>query len=111
MQVELTPESTVEEPPPADSAISDDSPVEAHDRKWLRRLFDVLILVVLISIALPIRWNAARGDFWLDEADYALASVRGFEANRWDLPERTSADRLIRLRHYHPPLIAHVMGL
>jgi hypothetical protein len=78
--------------------------------KWLTALFDLVVVIVLFSVALPLRWNATKGDFWLDEADYAVASVRGFEANRWDLPEPDSADRIIRLRHYHPPLIAQVMG-
>jgi 4-amino-4-deoxy-L-arabinose transferase-like glycosyltransferase len=82
---------------------------------WSRLLvvLDVLIVVVLFLAALPVRWEATRGDLWMDEASYALASVRGWEANRWDLPSPDSADplQLVRLRHWHPPLTVQLMHL
>lgn len=80
-----------------------------HILRWLGCI-DLLVFVALIAFAAPPRWEAARGDFWLDEADYATAAIRGFQANRWDAPEPSGPDKIIRLRHFHPPLISHVMG-
>ncbi len=75
---------------------------------WL----DALLALLLFLAALPLRWDAARGDLWLDEASYAMAGARGFEANRWDISDTASEpEKLIRLRHYHPPLTAQLMGL
>ncbi len=74
---------------------------------WL----DIAVVLVLFLSALPIRWSYTRGDLWLDEADYAFAAVRGFQANRWDTPDSPAEpEKLVRLRHYHPPLVSHVMG-
>src|SRR5512135_2059911 len=95
--------------PTVDPSISEREP--RGRVKTLARLFDAVAVLLLIAISVPIRWSATQGDFWLDEADYALASVRGYEANRWDLAERDDPDRIVRLRHFHPPLVAHVVGL
>ncbi len=68
---------------------------------------DLLLLLALISAACWIRLPYAKGDLWLDEADYATAGARGVEANRWDTSDRPSEpDRLLKQRHYHPPLAA-----
>lgn len=79
-----------------------------------RRVFpvDAAVVLALFLAALPLRWSYTRGDFWLDEADYAAAAVQGFNANRWDRPE-SAADpgKLVRLRHFHPPLVSHLMAL
>jgi 4-amino-4-deoxy-L-arabinose transferase-like glycosyltransferase len=91
-------------------------PTPARRRRpgwWL----DALIFIALFLAAIPVRWEAARGDLWFDEADYALAAVRGFEANRWDddphPPAGAAAGQrgLIDLRHHHPPMVAYAIGL
>src|SRR3569832_1826531 len=73
---------------------------------------DLLLVVILFLAAFPLRWEYTRGDLWLDEGDYAAAAIRGFQANRWDISDSPAEPaRMARLRHYHPPLFAHVMGL
>lgn len=77
------------------------------------RLFgwiDLLLFLALCAIALPVRFRFTQGDLWLDEADYAVASLHSVHDNLWDL-SNTSAepDSLIRLRHYHAPLTALVL--
>jgi len=75
---------------------------------WL----DLLLALILFGAALPPRFAATQGDLWLDEADYALAAVRGFQAQRWDASESPDdPDKLIRLRHYHPPMVAYMAAL
>jgi 4-amino-4-deoxy-L-arabinose transferase-like glycosyltransferase len=85
------------------------------DRSIRRRclwLYHALIMAALFLAAFPIRWSYARGDLWFDEARYALAAVRGFQANRWDISDVPSEPtRLLQLRHYHPPLTVHATGL
>jgi hypothetical protein len=73
---------------------------------------DLLLALLLCVGAFPIRWAQTHGDFWFDEADYAQAAVRGFEANRWDRSDDPEEpEKLLRFRHYHPPLVAQVLGL
>ena len=114
------------EPPPALDETAEAAPPSIMAWRWRRivarlaeapvRLarLDALIVIALFLAALPVRWDAARGDLWLDEAAYALASVRGFEANRWDAPNPSAADpenQLVALRHFHPPLTIHLLRL
>lgn len=85
------------------------APLQAARRSllWL----EAGILIALFCAASPLRWMATRGDLWLDEADYAFAAARGFAANRWDVSDvPTQPDRLIRLRHFHPPFTAQVLA-
>lgn len=110
-------------PPVTDAALSeakrDDAPTGSVPRSYripsARRPFwlhHVLTLSALCLAAFPIRWSYTRGDLWFDEARYALAAVRGFEANRWDISDVPSEpNQLLQLRHYHPPLTVHVTGL
>lgn len=98
------------EPPPLESAPVPErqavEPVRRSRRWWL----DLLLFAVLCAGAFAVRWTQAVGDFWFDEADYAQAAARGFEANRWDLSEAAAdPERLVKLRHFHPPLVAQVM--
>ncbi|HZT41074.1 MAG TPA: glycosyltransferase family 39 protein [Chthonomonadaceae bacterium] len=73
---------------------------------------DVLLFVALFAAALPLRFAITRGDLWLDEADYAFAAARGFQANRWDISDYPKdPDKLIAQRHYHPPCIAYMVAL
>ncbi len=110
-------------PPVTDAALSeverDDGPtgsgttsghgLSARCPSWQHH---ALILAALFLAAFPIRWSYTRGDLWFDEARYAFAAVRGFQANRWDLSDVPSEpNRLLQMRHYHPPLIVHVTGL
>lgn len=75
---------------------------------WL----DLLLALMLFAAALPLRFAATRGDLWLDEADYAFAAVRGFQANRWDTSNvPTEPEKLVMQRHYHPPFVVHMIGL
>ncbi len=72
---------------------------------------DILLFLVLTLAAIPIALPFTRGDLWTDEADYALAGTRGFEANRWDKLDPTGdPEGLHKLRHYHAPLTAEVLG-
>lgn len=107
-------QADISSPPPAHGEESVTLSQTDHSRAitkgpWIC-LFDITVFLLLILLALPMRWEASRGDLWLDESDYALAAVRGFQANRWDLPEASGADKIIRLRHFHPPLVSHLMG-
>ncbi|MCX6381487.1 MAG: glycosyltransferase family 39 protein [Armatimonadetes bacterium] len=81
---------------------------------WIKRVWILdLILMVLLSLgAVPIRLANTAGDLWFDEADYAHAGVKGFEANRWDTssnPKQPLA--LIIQRHYHPPMNSYLLGI
>lgn len=107
------------EPAVADAStpIPDSPPYERDSHRSAGRRsrvwwVDAAVVFALFLAALPLRWSYARGDFWLDEADYAAAAVRGFDANRWDRPD-SPADpgKLVRLRHFHPPLVSHLMAL
>lgn len=101
-------------PPPPEAQPDEPSPHPSHGPGRWRRAgwwLDVVLFLVLFLAALPVRWNAAVGDLWMDEADYAQAATRGFHANRWDIsPLPDKPDTLIRLRHYHPPFVAQVIG-
>jgi hypothetical protein len=88
-------------------AVVRQAPVAGPRHAWWLDFFACLILFMA---AFPVRWSASTGDLWLDEADYAFASVRGFQANRWDAPELRDPQRLLRLRHYHPPLTAYAVA-
>jgi 4-amino-4-deoxy-L-arabinose transferase-like glycosyltransferase len=66
--------------------------------------------IVLVLAAIPVRYTYAAGDLWGDEADYALASTYPFALHRWDRSDvPTDPTRLVRLRHYHPPVTALLM--
>ena len=71
---------------------------------------DWVLIVVLWASAFAFRAPATKGDLWFDEADYAFAAMRGFEANRLD-KEVSAADpeKLVRYRHFHPPGIAYLI--
>jgi hypothetical protein len=79
---------------------------------------DLLLFLILCGVALPVRWEYAHGDLWSDEADYAMASTQGFQANRWDisnnpvdrstLPDKP--DRLVYYRHYHAPMTVYCLA-
>jgi hypothetical protein len=78
-------------------------------RRWVW-LLDLILVLGLTGLAWPVRWENTKGDLWGDEADYALASVVGFTANRWDRSENPRRpDELVILRHYHPPLTVYVL--
>ena len=85
----------------------------AQPAPHLRRIgiaIDLALVVALFAVAVWVRSGATLGDLWMDEADYALASVRGFDANRWDLSDRPSdPERLLKFRHYHPPFTAQLL--
>lgn len=96
-------------PPSVLAAPPEPAPPPAAKRRfaWLP---DVVLFLMLCLAAFPIRWAATTGDLWFDEADYAQAAARGFEANRWDRSEvAADPEKLVRLRHYHPPLVAQVL--
>ncbi len=90
---------------------------EAHAlslKKKARLLFgvDALIFLVLILVALPIRFEWAKGDLWYDEADYAIAAQSHIKHNRWDTsPDANLPLYQVRLRHYHAPLTVYMAGL
>jgi len=80
-------------------------------RRWQLGLVDALLCTALLAIAAATRMPATRGDLWQDEASYALAGARGFQANRWDRSDSASdPEKLLRLRHYHPPLTVQLLG-
>src|SRR4051794_27666908 len=56
------------------------SPKTVRQGSWL----DILLFVFLTIFAFNLFSPHAGGDLYSDEADYALASTKGFEANRWD---------------------------
>lgn len=106
--------------PPADEIEPDASPTaQASDpmpsgnnprpsAPWLT----MVVLLLLCSVATVIFKEYAKGDLWSDEADYALASTRGFEANRWDRSDSAKEpERLIRGRHYHAPLTVDMISV
>ncbi len=76
------------------------------------RWFDALIFAVLVAISVIGFYQHAIGDLYSDEADYALASVRGFEANRWDRSDiPREPNRLVAARHYHAPLTVYLIAV
>jgi hypothetical protein len=80
--------------------------------RWWIWLLDLALFLALFAAALPVRFQYTHGDLWLDEADYAVASLHGFEANRWDRSDNPrEPDSLIRARHFHAPLTAQVLEL
>jgi len=75
---------------------------------WL----DLVLFIVLAALAIPGFYRSAGGDLFSDEADYGLASTRGFEANRRDLSDSPKEpNRLAARRHYHAPLTVDVIAL
>jgi hypothetical protein len=95
-------------PPPAAASSAPAATEITPERppRWIPWV-DVLLVLALFLAALPLRWEGTRGDFWLDEADYARAAALGVQANRWDLAENPGdPDKIVRLRHYHPPGVA-----
>lgn len=112
-------ETAVSEPPAPDSTPPPSeptseipaplAPARIQNSKSKIWLLDLFIFLALVGSALPLRLKYTGGDLWQDEADYALAAVRGFEANRWDRPEAGDPEKLIRLRHYHPPGVTYAL--
>lgn len=98
-----------EQSPGADSEAQTNSP-QLRWKRWLWALD--LVLALLLSLgAAPLRLAHTTGDLWFDEADYAHAGVKGFDANRWDRsanPKQPLA--LIVQRHYHPPMNSYLLG-
>ncbi len=95
----------VEEPAMQD-AVPYDRAVAPRRLLWI----DLLVCSILASIAAFGFYRHASGDLFSDEADYALASTSGFEANRWDRSnDPRQPDRLIAARHYHAPLTADLI--
>lgn len=95
---------------------------------WL----DALVVVLLFLAAAPVRYSHASGDLWGDEAEYAIASAYTFAEQRWDhsevqpenFPRNHSGaqsgsqnkiayepGRLVRLRHFHPPMTVYLLRL
>jgi 4-amino-4-deoxy-L-arabinose transferase-like glycosyltransferase len=96
----------------SDSAVTETTSESLLSARRLSWPHHALILAVLFLAAFPIRWSYSRGDLWFDEARYAFAAVRGFQANRWDISDVPSEPtKLLQLRHYHPPLTVHATGL
>ena len=100
-------------PDPQESAIT---PPEAPVKPAaiVRRLWwlDLLVFAALVVVSAVGFYGHAVGDLYSDEADYALASVYGFEANRWDRSDSPKEpDRLVARRHYHAPLTADLIAL
>lgn len=65
---------------------------------------NVLIPILLLIIASLPRFFFATGSLSLDEADYTLASMKGFWANSFD------TDFTRELRHYHPPVFIYLIS-
>src|SRR4051794_38879234 len=83
-------------PPPKPTA------VDKAAAFWRRIWLDLLVFTVVAAISAVGFYQHARGDLYSDEADYALASVTGFEANRWDQSDSPKEpDRLVAARHFH----------
>lgn len=90
-----------------------DTPSATPPAKHKHRIgivIDLALVIALFAVAVWVRSGATVGDLWMDEGDYALASVRGFSANRWDRSDRPAdPDRLLKFRHYHPPFTAQLL--
>jgi hypothetical protein len=55
-----------------DPRVAQRGPAEAplpHRFRFL--LLDLAVIIALALFSLAVRWDATRGDLWLDEADYA----------------------------------------
>lgn len=102
--------SQIEPPETADRPQDAEATAAAPARRllWL----DLLVLVALVLVSAVGFYGHAVGDLYSDEADYALASVYGFEANRWDRSDSAKEpERLVARRHYHAPLTADLIAL
>ena len=76
-------------------------------RKYKTALVDVLLFLLLAAISFSAFKKFTHGDLWLDEADYAVASLHTVQDNRWDSTDKPDQpEQLIRLRHYHAPATA-----
>jgi 4-amino-4-deoxy-L-arabinose transferase-like glycosyltransferase len=72
---------------------------------------DIVLFVILTAIAFGLFYPHAVGDLYSDEADYALASTKGFEANRWDRSDDPKEpNKLIAGRHFHAPLTVDLIA-
>src|SRR3954471_10121338 len=97
-------------PDPPEPEISVTTPLRTPARRlwWL----DLLVFAALAMISAAGFYKHAVGDLYSDEADYALASVYGFDANRWDRSDSAKEpERLVARRHYHAPLTADLIAL
>jgi len=106
------PSTAIDESSAPATPVKDPKPASSRLR-W----FDILIFAALAIMASVGFWRHAVGDLYSDEADYALASVRGFDANRWDRSDiPREPNRLVAARHFHAPLtvdlimVAHRFG-
>ena len=68
------------------------------------RYFIATLLVVTIGAAVP-RFTGIQADLTYDEGHYAEAARLGIVANALDM------DGAFDLRHEHPPLLTHLMGI
>ena len=76
------------------------------------RLFvvDLLLFLLLAGIGFSVFSRKTHGDLWLDEADYATASLHSFNDNRHDRSDKPDQpELLVRLRHYHAPATAMIL--
>ena len=72
---------------------------------------DLVLFALLVAFASAGFYRHSAGDLYTDEADYALASTRGFEASRWDRSDNPKEpDKLVAGRHYHAPLTVDLIG-
>ncbi|HLJ55321.1 MAG TPA: glycosyltransferase family 39 protein [Chthonomonadaceae bacterium] len=104
-------EELVAEPDAGPGDLEDGEPPAAARPRSLWWL-DLLVFLALAAISAAGFYQHARGDLYSDEADYALASTRGFEANRWDRSDSPrEPDRLVAGRHYHAPLTVDLIAI
>ncbi len=80
-------------------------------KKWVWAL-DLALMILLSLGAVPIRLANTTGDLWFDEADYAHAGVKGFDANRWDRSANPKQPLALTIqRHYHPPMNSYLLAI
>jgi hypothetical protein len=82
-----------------------------ENRSRLKSLFiDLLLFVLLAGIGFSVFSRKTHGDLWLDEANYATASLHSVNDNRHDKSDKPDQpELLIRLRHYHAPATALIL--
>ena len=76
---------------PATVLGEDRKPAETHCPPRRLVWLDLLVFLALAAIAAAGFYRHAGGDLYSDQADYALASMHGYEANAWAFPIRRSS--------------------